>query len=194
MVERPFKRAIQPRDLSPTDKRRANHILGRVLGLEPAAVTAIEGRARNLRWSSQEPARHFRGACGHRQSRAIGNSSRNQARFGRRHQISASLVKRIPVDLRLLAFFARSLLGHPGNGQTEPFAADSTGLHIGTCGGSVMCRDCLVSGKFAQMCPSSHRGADVDLGRLRCVVTNADRWRSASSASVNIISGMASSL
>ena len=41
-------------DLNPTDKRRANHILGRVLGLEPAAVTAIEGRARNLRWSSQE--------------------------------------------------------------------------------------------------------------------------------------------
>jgi hypothetical protein len=42
---------------------------------------------------------------------AIGNSSRNQARFRRRHQISATLAKRILVDLRLLAFFARSLLG-----------------------------------------------------------------------------------
>ena len=48
VVERPFKPAIEPRDLNPTDKRRANHILGRVLGLEPAAVTAIEGRARKF--------------------------------------------------------------------------------------------------------------------------------------------------
>jgi hypothetical protein len=48
VVERTFKPAIEPRDLNPTDKSRANHILGRVLGLEPAAVTAIEARARNL--------------------------------------------------------------------------------------------------------------------------------------------------
>ena len=71
VVARPFKPAIEPRDLNPTDKTRANHILDRVLGLEPAAVTAIEGRARKLRWSSQEPARHFRGACG-RDGRSVG--------------------------------------------------------------------------------------------------------------------------
>ena len=40
VVVRPFKPAIEPRDLNPTDKRRANHIVGRVLGLEPAAVNS----------------------------------------------------------------------------------------------------------------------------------------------------------
>ena len=45
VVVRPFKPAIEPRDLNPTDKTRANHILDRVLGLEPAAVNSIEGRA-----------------------------------------------------------------------------------------------------------------------------------------------------
>jgi len=40
VVELSFKRAIEPRDLNPTDKWRANHILGRVLGLEPAAVNS----------------------------------------------------------------------------------------------------------------------------------------------------------
>ena len=35
VVVRPFKPAIEPRDLNPTDKTRANHIVGRVLGLEP---------------------------------------------------------------------------------------------------------------------------------------------------------------
>ena len=32
---RPFKPAPEPRDLKPTDKVRANHIVGKVLGLEP---------------------------------------------------------------------------------------------------------------------------------------------------------------
>jgi hypothetical protein len=34
VVVRPFKPAIEPRDLNPTDKTRANHIVGRVLGLD----------------------------------------------------------------------------------------------------------------------------------------------------------------
>jgi predicted GH43/DUF377 family glycosyl hydrolase len=55
-VVRPFKPAIEPRDLNPTDKTRANHIVGRVLRLEDGAAARqlnevlenFEGRHRNL--------------------------------------------------------------------------------------------------------------------------------------------------
>ena len=53
---RPFKPATEPRDLNPTDKTRANHIVDRVLALDPDAVARqladvlenFEGRHRNL--------------------------------------------------------------------------------------------------------------------------------------------------
>jgi predicted GH43/DUF377 family glycosyl hydrolase len=56
VVVRPFKPATEPRDLNPTDKTRANHIVGRVIGLEPGAAARqlsevlenFEGRHRNL--------------------------------------------------------------------------------------------------------------------------------------------------
>ena len=56
VVVRPFKPATEPRDLNPTDKTRANHIVGRVLQLDAAAaaqqlsdvVENFEGRHRNL--------------------------------------------------------------------------------------------------------------------------------------------------
>ena len=56
MVVRPFKPATEPRDLNPTDKTRANHIVGRVLRLEPGAAARqltevlenFAGRHRNL--------------------------------------------------------------------------------------------------------------------------------------------------
>ena len=56
VVVRPFKPATEPRDLNPTDKTRANHIVGRVLGLEAGAAARqltevlenFEGRHRNL--------------------------------------------------------------------------------------------------------------------------------------------------
>ena len=56
VVVRPFKPATEPRDLNPTDKTRANHIMGRVLQLDAAAaaqqlsdvVENFEGRHRNL--------------------------------------------------------------------------------------------------------------------------------------------------
>ena len=56
VVVRPFKPATEPRDLNPTDKTRANHIVGRVLGLDPDAAEQqltdvlenFEGRHRNL--------------------------------------------------------------------------------------------------------------------------------------------------
>jgi hypothetical protein len=56
VLVRPFKPTPEPRDLKPTDKARANHIVGRVLGLDPHAAEQqladvlenFEGRHRNL--------------------------------------------------------------------------------------------------------------------------------------------------
>ena len=56
VVVREFKPATEPRDLNPTDRKRANHIVDRVLGLDPetAAIQLAEvlenfqGRHRNL--------------------------------------------------------------------------------------------------------------------------------------------------
>ena len=56
VVVRPFKPATEPRDLNPTDKTRANHIVSRVLGLDAETATRqladvlenFEGRHRNL--------------------------------------------------------------------------------------------------------------------------------------------------
>jgi predicted GH43/DUF377 family glycosyl hydrolase len=56
VLVRPFKPATEPRDLNPTDKARANHIVDRVLRLDPEMATHLladvlenfEGRHRNL--------------------------------------------------------------------------------------------------------------------------------------------------
>ncbi len=56
VVVRPFKPATEPRNLNPTDKSRANHIVDRVLALDAATAAAqlaevlenFEGRHRNL--------------------------------------------------------------------------------------------------------------------------------------------------
>jgi predicted GH43/DUF377 family glycosyl hydrolase len=56
VVVRPFKPATEPRDLNPTDKVRANHIVGRVVQLDPETAAQqlsevldnFEGRHRNL--------------------------------------------------------------------------------------------------------------------------------------------------
>ncbi len=56
VMVRPFKPATEPRDFNPTDKTRANHIVDRVLALDPAAAAAVltevlenfQGRHRNL--------------------------------------------------------------------------------------------------------------------------------------------------
>ena len=56
MVVRPFKPATEPRDLNPTDKTRANHIVDRVLALDPDTAAAelaevleyFQSRHRNL--------------------------------------------------------------------------------------------------------------------------------------------------
>ena len=56
VVVRPFKPATEPRDFNPTDKTRANHIVDRVLRLDPDTLARqlaevlenFEGRHRNL--------------------------------------------------------------------------------------------------------------------------------------------------
>ncbi|MFI4868537.1 MAG: glycoside hydrolase family 130 protein [Steroidobacterales bacterium] len=56
VVVRPFKPATEPRDLNPTDKTRANHIVDRVQALDPEAaghqlaevLENFQGRHRNL--------------------------------------------------------------------------------------------------------------------------------------------------
>jgi predicted GH43/DUF377 family glycosyl hydrolase len=56
VIVRPFKPATEPRDLNPTDKTRANHIVERVLKLDPDAAASqladvldnFKGRHRNL--------------------------------------------------------------------------------------------------------------------------------------------------
>jgi predicted GH43/DUF377 family glycosyl hydrolase len=56
VLVRPFRPATEPRDLNPTDKTRANHIVERVLALDPATVASqladvlenFLGRHRNL--------------------------------------------------------------------------------------------------------------------------------------------------
>ncbi|WP_213288177.1 glycoside hydrolase family 130 protein [Bradyrhizobium sp. sGM-13] len=56
VIVRPFKPATEPRDLNPTDKTRANHIVERVLNLDSQAAAAqladvlenFQGRHRNL--------------------------------------------------------------------------------------------------------------------------------------------------
>jgi predicted GH43/DUF377 family glycosyl hydrolase len=56
VVVRPFKPATEPRDLNPTDKTRANHIVDRVLSLDQETTESLladvlenfEGRHRNL--------------------------------------------------------------------------------------------------------------------------------------------------
>ena len=56
VIVRPFKPATEPRDLNPTDKTRANHIVDRVLALDAEAVASqladvlenFLGRHRNL--------------------------------------------------------------------------------------------------------------------------------------------------
>ena len=56
VIVRPFKPATEPRDLNPTDKTRANHIVERVLALDPKVAVGLlaevlenfQGRHRNL--------------------------------------------------------------------------------------------------------------------------------------------------
>jgi predicted GH43/DUF377 family glycosyl hydrolase len=70
VVVRPFKPATEPRDLKPTDKTRANHIVDRVLGLDSEVAEQqlaevlenFEGRHRNLLATFEKRAREMEDA------------------------------------------------------------------------------------------------------------------------------------
>jgi predicted GH43/DUF377 family glycosyl hydrolase len=70
VIVRPFKPATEPRDLNPTDKTRANHIVERVLALDPDTaarqlVDVLEnflGRHRNLLQTFEARATEMEGA------------------------------------------------------------------------------------------------------------------------------------
>ena len=76
VVVRPFKPATEPRDLNPTDKTRANHIVDRVLATGARGCRAATDRsAGEFRRSSQEPARDLRDAR-RRDGRGVGAACR----------------------------------------------------------------------------------------------------------------------
>lgn len=70
VVVRPFKPATEPRDLNPTDKARANHIVDRVLALDPETAASqladvlenFQGRHRNLLETFEARADEMEGA------------------------------------------------------------------------------------------------------------------------------------
>jgi hypothetical protein len=63
VVVRPFRPATEPRELNPIDKTRANHIVARVLALDPEMVANqladvlenFQGRHRNLLETFETP-------------------------------------------------------------------------------------------------------------------------------------------
>jgi predicted GH43/DUF377 family glycosyl hydrolase len=72
VVVRPFKPATEPRDFNPTDTRRANHIVNRVLALDSASVASLLaevlqnfiGRHRNLLETFETRANEMEAAFG----------------------------------------------------------------------------------------------------------------------------------
>jgi hypothetical protein len=102
VIVRPFKPATEPRDLNPTDKTRANHIVERVLNLDAEAAAGqladvlenFTGRHRNLletfelRADEMEPA-----LATHR-----GFSEVQRRLIGRRRRCSIPASCRIPIS------------------------------------------------------------------------------------------------
>jgi predicted GH43/DUF377 family glycosyl hydrolase len=95
VIVRPFKPATEPRDLNPTDKARANHIVARVLALESKAAASLladvlenfQGRHHNLletfelRADEMEAALAAHGAFSETQRRLIGAYFLNEYSF-----------------------------------------------------------------------------------------------------------------
>lgn len=76
VVVRPFRPAVEPRDLNPVDKTRANHIVDRVMALDDSEVGALlsatlanfAGRHRNLLATFQRRAEEMEDAFAHHPS------------------------------------------------------------------------------------------------------------------------------
>jgi predicted GH43/DUF377 family glycosyl hydrolase len=116
VIVRPFKPATEPRDLNPTDKTRANHIVERVLALDPKAAASqledvlsnFQGRHRNLletfelRADEMEEAFAAHGRFSEVQRQLIG------AYFMNEYSFEAS------------ALFNPSIVPHPDQSGTSP--------------------------------------------------------------------------
>ncbi len=107
VVVRPFRPAIEPRDLNPFDRSKANHIVDRVLGLEPEAAARqmadvlenFEGRHRNLidifetRAAEMEPVFAPHAAWSQTQRRLIGAYFLNEYSFEASALFNPSIVR-----------------------------------------------------------------------------------------------------
>src|SRR5882757_2187589 len=107
VVVRPFKPATEPRDLNPTDKIRANHIVDRVLRLDTEAAAQqlsdvlenFEGRHRNLldifesRAAEMEPALAQHAALSKTQRGLIGAYFLNEYSFEASALFNPSIVR-----------------------------------------------------------------------------------------------------
>ncbi len=110
VIVRPFKPATEPRDLNPTDKTRANHIVDRVLalGAEDAAAQLAEvlenfqGRHRNL-------LAQFEARAGEMEE-AFAGPRRIQPRF-KRQLIGAYFLHEYSFEAA--ALFNPSIVSHP---------------------------------------------------------------------------------
>jgi predicted GH43/DUF377 family glycosyl hydrolase len=107
IVVRPFKPATEPRDLNPTDRSRANHIVDRVLGLDADAAARqlsdvlenFEGRHRNLlevfenRADEMEEAFEAHAVLNQTQRRLIGAYFMNEYSFEASALFNPSIVR-----------------------------------------------------------------------------------------------------
>jgi predicted GH43/DUF377 family glycosyl hydrolase len=114
VIVRPFKPATEPRDLNPTDKARANHIVERVLALDTKAAASqledvlqnFQGRHRNLLETFELRANEMEEAFA-----AHGSFSETQ-----RHLIGAYFLNEYSFEAS--ALFNPSIVPHPDQSGT----------------------------------------------------------------------------
>jgi len=116
VIVRPFKPATEPRDLNPTDKTRANHIVERVLALDPDVAASqladvlenFNGRHRNLLKSFERRADDMEGALAAHSGFSIVQRQLIGAYFLNEYSFEAS------------ALFNPSIVPHPDQSGAPP--------------------------------------------------------------------------
>ena len=145
VVVRPFKPATEPRDLNPTDKIRANHIVDRVLRLEAEASAQLlsevlenfAGRHRNLieifesRAAEMEEALEPHAPLSKTQRRLIGAYFLNEYSFEASALFNPSIVRHPDQTDR-----HRRKNGRPGGFRDGNFCAGPFLIRVQRSGGS----------------------------------------------------------
>jgi len=116
VIVRPFKPATEPRDLNPTDKTRANHIVEQVLALDEAAAASqlaevlanFEGRHRNLLKTFEQRADDMEDALSAHSTFSKVQRQLLGAYFLNEYSFEAS------------ALFNPSIVAHPDQSGTQP--------------------------------------------------------------------------